>query len=886
MKSKITPRKLNKSIDERLLKPTDLIDAINVAIRTDSDGQGGVVKNVEGNAPATFLGDREKTFPGDNIVIGSVSDDAIGAIYFFVYNSTGAHSVWSYSTETNQYRLIFTDPLLNFPANGFVSADLIRVKRAITEASLPDAVAEDENGGSNVVDGDEEVVDPFTDPFFPDEDDFGEADILGCTDPTAYNYDPNANTSDGSCVLPIPTQLPYAIGVDMTPLFSHIYGNGFGATAHTGNVASANLHDEMDGGSSINWTLDPFNQLGFSPEATETFLQEAITAKISFFDEDDELVDFYGLPVEGLDLNPLIRLADEDFFKTVGNGFQFLSQGSLTVDGNVLNLTRRAEVEIRVFVTEQTEIDLENWFDHLEEITGNSSWNNNANDGLYSDAIKEWTVPVYLASERDGQSLLSFLQESDSHLVTNAVGFMTENGILAGPNAANKTMAASMEDGSLYLNSRIPNVFDHYGLEEGSDVTSGGLLSSGNFGACPLLLFPGIGFGCDTPHIKVQFGGSSNVMAGGRKATLTYNANFESHPDWPLILSTQLGNQNEQIPSYRPSSTVSTTIPGDFAYPFGQYQFPAVVATSNSDDFVVHQQSRFAGINATNLNFFLFNDPYATNIGLPSTPTLTRGVWKTIGPDFEHSFDFYLSGYGTLQKYTKVALGDQAPAFFDNQSGGDYEFSADTTPSDVDFYIYPVDAQNNNLSGAVGSAFTGSVTEYQDFYNSNGGIGGGYDLSSGTQLPSSPANGNAANGALGVFEDYDGTWPLGSNEMSLRGRLVGISDQTYIKWRNFNSNVAAIRLTIERTADEVVFNQALFGANRVGLDKTVDGVEVDESNDIIVGDPVDDVDTSTDVDTSSDDSTEDVVKDPPSRDDTIQEPTTRSATRASRKYNY
>ena len=389
MKSKITPRKLNKSIDERLLKPTDLIDAINVAIRTDSDGQGGVVKNVEGNAPATFLGDRDKTFPGDNIVIGSVSDDAIGAIYFFVYNSTGAHSVWSYSTETNQYRLIFTDPLLNFPANGFVSADLIRVKRAITEASLPDAVAEDENGGSNVVDGDEEVVEPFTDPFFNEnEEDFGEADVFGCTDPAAYNYDPNANNDDGSCLLPAPTQLPYAIGVDMTPLFSHIYGNGFGVTAHTGNVASANLHDNMDGGSSINWTLDPFNQSGFSPEATETFLQEGITAKISFFDEDDELVDFYALPVEGLDLVPFERLADESFFKSVGNGFQFLSQGLLTVDQGILNLTKKAEVEIRVFVTEQTEIDLENWFDHLYEVTGDSSWNRAANDGLFEDAIR------------------------------------------------------------------------------------------------------------------------------------------------------------------------------------------------------------------------------------------------------------------------------------------------------------------------------------------------------------------------------------------------------------------------------------------------------------------------------------------------------------------
>ena len=104
-------------------------------------------------------------------------------------------------------------------------------------------------------------------------------------------------TTMGLVCFLLPTQLPYAIGVDMTPLFSHIYGNGFGVTAHTGNVASANLHDNMDGGSSINWTLDPFNQSGFSPEATETFLQEGITAKISFFDEDDELVDFMPYPL-------------------------------------------------------------------------------------------------------------------------------------------------------------------------------------------------------------------------------------------------------------------------------------------------------------------------------------------------------------------------------------------------------------------------------------------------------------------------------------------------------------------------------------------------------------------------------------------------------------
>ena len=48
--SKNTPQALNKSTDERLLKPNEMSDAKNVTISTDSDGNGFVVKNAKGNA--------------------------------------------------------------------------------------------------------------------------------------------------------------------------------------------------------------------------------------------------------------------------------------------------------------------------------------------------------------------------------------------------------------------------------------------------------------------------------------------------------------------------------------------------------------------------------------------------------------------------------------------------------------------------------------------------------------------------------------------------------------------------------------------------------------------------------------------------------------------
>ena len=222
MKSKITPRQLNKSLDERLLKPTDLIYALNVAIRTNEDGQGGVVKNAEANTAVDFLGSDSEDFPGANYVIGSVSDDEVGVVYLFVYNSNLKHSIWAYSTESKSYRLIFTSSLLNFPKNGFVSADFVKIKRVVETAAIPDSNQDDQSGGNvDVSPGadDDVVIDDGDDDEFETD-----PNVSGCTDSTALNYNPVATENDGTCVFPTPFEIPYCIGVDFSTLANHIYG--------------------------------------------------------------------------------------------------------------------------------------------------------------------------------------------------------------------------------------------------------------------------------------------------------------------------------------------------------------------------------------------------------------------------------------------------------------------------------------------------------------------------------------------------------------------------------------------------------------------------------------------------------------------------------------
>ena len=139
MINRILPRKLAVDTDERSMQPGDLKQAVNITIDADSDGDSGVVKFADGNVTIE-PSDPESGISrdGNNTVIGSVADEELGVIYFFVHNDQGNHGVYAYSDKTKTYRLIFKDASLDFDKEGFVKGDIVRIKKKpdLVQASI------------------------------------------------------------------------------------------------------------------------------------------------------------------------------------------------------------------------------------------------------------------------------------------------------------------------------------------------------------------------------------------------------------------------------------------------------------------------------------------------------------------------------------------------------------------------------------------------------------------------------------------------------------------------------------------------------------------------------------------------------------------------------
>lgn len=151
MIGRITPRKLNADTDDRSLSADEMKKAINIAVDSDSEGDGGVVKFSDGNTailPSDALAGVDN---GVNTVIGSVSDEELGVVYFFVHNSLGNHGVYAYSSDKNTYRKIFSSPTLDFDQNGFVKGDIVRIKRQY-ELEAPQIIINQGEDGGAVVD--------------------------------------------------------------------------------------------------------------------------------------------------------------------------------------------------------------------------------------------------------------------------------------------------------------------------------------------------------------------------------------------------------------------------------------------------------------------------------------------------------------------------------------------------------------------------------------------------------------------------------------------------------------------------------------------------------------------------------------------------------------
>jgi hypothetical protein len=125
MIDKLTPRYLNLDDDVRLIKTIEMTDAINVRISSEQDGDGGVIKNAYGNSSVPFAVGSELP-SGDNQVIGAVSNPQGGEIFFFVWNSNNDHTIYRFSTSSNEAKIIYRDPVLSFSKFYHVRASVVK----------------------------------------------------------------------------------------------------------------------------------------------------------------------------------------------------------------------------------------------------------------------------------------------------------------------------------------------------------------------------------------------------------------------------------------------------------------------------------------------------------------------------------------------------------------------------------------------------------------------------------------------------------------------------------------------------------------------------------------------------------------------------------------
>lgn len=136
MKKSVSPRSLNTDDNKLSLQPTESKFSLNIDSEGFGEDESGVVKHIRGNAPASFSDEAMVLPVGTNKVIGSISDDQLNVVYFFVYNDQSQHSVVAYNSRTNTYRIILKSPALEFKEDSFVKADIVRLKRVPEDQEL------------------------------------------------------------------------------------------------------------------------------------------------------------------------------------------------------------------------------------------------------------------------------------------------------------------------------------------------------------------------------------------------------------------------------------------------------------------------------------------------------------------------------------------------------------------------------------------------------------------------------------------------------------------------------------------------------------------------------------------------------------------------------
>lgn len=102
----LTPRYLNLDNDSRIVAAQEMIDALNVRVSSDDDGNQGVVKNIAGNSNLTGTGLGPASILGTNTIIGCYEHEATNRFFVFVHNSNGNHSIHELEQGSNSFTRI------------------------------------------------------------------------------------------------------------------------------------------------------------------------------------------------------------------------------------------------------------------------------------------------------------------------------------------------------------------------------------------------------------------------------------------------------------------------------------------------------------------------------------------------------------------------------------------------------------------------------------------------------------------------------------------------------------------------------------------------------------------------------------------------------------
>ena len=107
--------RMNKSVDERLLKDGEYVDGLNIRVSSDESGEAGSVENSKGNEILTALQYNGASLSPDAVCIGAYEDGSNEVLYWFVTDPGVVDMIVSYNANTSTlvYHVISTS-VLNF----------------------------------------------------------------------------------------------------------------------------------------------------------------------------------------------------------------------------------------------------------------------------------------------------------------------------------------------------------------------------------------------------------------------------------------------------------------------------------------------------------------------------------------------------------------------------------------------------------------------------------------------------------------------------------------------------------------------------------------------------------------------------------------------------